>query len=140
MPTARAVSITTLIVVIVGGVVGVALRAALTLPFGADTHPLTVPSVTLAINLVGSLALGVVVGRLGDTRPRLRAFLGTGILGGFTTYSAFAVQTVDVFTAAPFVGLALAAVSVTGGVAAAALGLRLGRGAIGGTPRPERAE
>lgn len=126
--------------VIVGGTIGVALRAALVLPWAADAHPLAVPSVTLVVNLLGSFALGVVVARLGDARPRLRAFLGTGMLGGFTTYSAFAVQTVDVFTAAPLVGLALAAVSVVGGVACAGLGLRVGRGGTAPAAIPEDAE
>jgi CrcB protein len=139
-----------LIVVILGGAVGVAARAALVVPLSAGTHPLVVPAVTLAINLLGSLLLGVVVGVLGDRRPRLRLFLGTGLLGGFTTYSAFAVQVVSTSSAAPIVGLALAAVSVFGGVVAATAGLMLaGRrpGAPGaeedpaGAPlRPEDAE
>lgn len=139
MAITHAPSPTTVLVVIAGGMVGVAARAALVLPFGGDVHPMLVPSMTLAINLVGSLLLGVVVGRLGEGRPRLRAFVGTGMMGGFTTYSGFAVQTVDVFTAAPLVGLALAAVSVIGGVALAALGLRLGRGAAA-PAAPEDAE
>ncbi len=125
----------TLLVVIVGGMLGVAARAALTLPIPANAHPLAVPGVTLGINLAGSFLLGVVVGRLHD-RPRLRAFVGTGIISGFTTYSAFAVQMVQVSTAAPLVGIALAAVSVLGGVAVAALGLRVGRGDRPGEVEP----
>ena len=50
------------------------------------------------------------------------------MLGGFTTYSAFAVQVVDVGGDAPVVGLILAVVSVFGGVLAAAIGLRVGGG------------
>lgn len=127
-PTPRApwFSPATLVLVIAGGAAGVAARAALTLPFGADAHPLVVPAVTLAINLVGSFLLGVVVGALADRHPRLRALLGTGMLGGFTTYSAFAVQSLTTFTSSPVVGLALVAVSVLGGVVAAVAGLRVG--------------
>lgn len=127
MTTDRALSLPTLAVVIAGGMIGVAARAALVLPFGTDAHPLALPGVTLAVNLLGSFLLGYVVGRLPPDRPRLRTFLGTGVLGGFTTYSAFAVQTVGLFTAAPLVGIALALVCVGGGLLAAAFGLRVGR-------------
>ncbi|MEH3089694.1 MAG: CrcB family protein [Microbacterium arborescens] len=113
----------TLLIVMIGGAVGVAVRAALTLPVTGWTHPLVVPAVTLACNLVGSFLLGVVVARWGDHRPRLRAFVGTGVIGGFTTYSAFAVQSIQVATNAPVVGLALMAVSVVGGLLAAAAGI-----------------
>ncbi|MCT9819312.1 CrcB family protein [Microbacterium sp. W1N] len=129
MARARWFSPATLLLVMAGGAVGVAARAAIVLPLGAGTHPLVVPAVTLLINVAGSLLLGVVVGWLGDRRPRLRAFLGTGVLGGFTTYSAFAVQTVTTAADAPLVGLALAVVSVFAGAVAAAAGLRLGRAA-----------
>ncbi len=83
--------------VVAGGFIGVALREILLLPFGdgsaASSHSLVLAAATMAVNVVGSFALGLVVGRLGDGHPIARAFLGTGVLGGFTTYSAFAVQT-----------------------------------------------
>lgn len=129
-----------LVLVILGGALGVAARAALVLPLGGQTHPLVVPGVTLGVNLVGSLLLGVVIGRLGDRHPLGRLFLGTGALGGFTTYSAFAVQSVTVASAAPFVGLALIAVSLFGGVLAAAVGLSIGRRAAGRPGEIEPAE
>ena len=118
----------TLALVVLGGALGVAARAALVVPWAPDVHPLVVPCVTMLVNVSGSLALGWLVGRLGERRPRLRAFAGTGVLGGFTTYSAFAVQTVEVFGAAPVTGMLLAAVTVAGGAAAAAWGLVIGRG------------
>ncbi|SDQ61996.1 CrcB family protein [Microbacterium sp. cf332] len=116
----------TLILVVVGGAAGVAARAALTLPFGGWSHPLVVPALTLGCNILGSFLLGIVVGRWGTRRPRLRAFVGTGVLGGFTTYSAFAVQSIQVATNAPVVGLALVLASLIGGLLAAALGLSVG--------------
>ncbi|OYC98745.1 CrcB-like protein [Microbacterium sp. Yaish 1] len=115
-----------MVLVVIGGAAGVAVRAALTLPFTGWAHPLAVPALTLGCNLLGSFLLGVVVGRWAVSRPRLRAFAGTGVLGGFTTYSAFAVQSIQVATAAPVVGLALVVVSLVGGLVAAALGLALG--------------
>ncbi|OAZ44962.1 CrcB-like protein [Microbacterium arborescens] len=115
-----------MVLVVIGGAAGVAVRAAITLPFTGWAHPLAVPALTLGCNLLGSFLLGVVVGRWAVSRPRLRAFAGTGVLGGFTTYSAFAVQSIQVATAAPVVGLALVVVSLVGGLVAAGLGLALG--------------
>jgi CrcB protein len=112
-------------VVVVGGMIGVALRELLLLPFPPDAGGLVLPAVTMGINVVGSFLLGVVIGRLGDRHPLRRAFVGTGVLGGFTTYSAFAVQAAGLLSAAPVVGVALAAVSVLLGLVAAGLGLRL---------------
>lgn len=125
-------------VVVLGGVLGVALRELLLLPFsggqaawGSLVLPvatvLVLPVATLGVNVLGSFALGIVVGRLGDRHPLTRAFVGTGVLGGFTTYSAFALQTATLLAAAPVAGLALAVVSVLLGLAAAALGLHLTR-------------
>ncbi|PSP94480.1 chromosome condensation protein CrcB [Halobacteriales archaeon QH_8_68_33] len=53
---------------------------------------------TLLVNVVGSFALGVVVYgalRLGRLAPGTRAVLATGFLSSLTTYSTFAVQTVQ---------------------------------------------
>ena len=131
--------------VVAGGFIGVALREILLLPFGdgsaASPHSLVLAAATMAVNVVGSFALGLVVGRLGDGHPIARAFLGTGVLGGFTTYSAFAVQTVALLGAAPVAGVALALVSVLLGILAAALGVRLTQRppgtASGASPAPE---
>jgi len=132
-----------LVLVMLGGAVGVALRALLVVPLSVGTHPLVVPAVTLVINIVGSLLLGVIVGVLDDRRPLLRLFLGTGMMGGFTTYSAFAVHVVTTSSAAPIVGLALIALSVFGGAVAATAGLMMGRrvaGRPGAAEPPEDAE
>ena len=109
--------------VVVGGAFGVLARAVILAPV---TDPDAVPWATLAINGVGSLLLGIVVGWLDDRRPVLRAFLGTGVLGGFTTYSAFAVET-GLWASTPWLAAALAAASLTAGVAGAIVGLFIGR-------------
>jgi len=115
--------------VVAGGAIGVALRELLLLPFdsGASTvaGSLALPVATMGVNVVGSFALGLVVGWLGDGHPVARAFLGTGVLGGFTTYSAFAVQTATLLGSQPLAGAALALVSVLLGLLAAAIGFRL---------------
>ena len=117
-----------LAVVVAGGAVGVAARELVLLPFppGEAGSP-ALPAATLAVNVLGSFALGLVVGRLGSARPLLRAFLGAGVLGGFTTYSSFAVQTAVLVGSSPLAGALLAVVSVAAGLAAAALGLYVTR-------------
>ena len=115
-----------LLIVVIGGAAGVAARAVAVLPFPADAHPLVVPAVTMGVNIVGSFLLGLLLGVLGDRRPGLRLLVGTGFLGGFTTYSAFAVHSLQVFTDAPVVGLVLIAASLFGGVIAAGAGLVVG--------------
>ena len=53
------------------------------------------PVGTLAINALGSLVMGLVVGWLaarGEASATLRLFLTTGVLGGFTTFSSFSLE------------------------------------------------
>lgn len=106
-----------------GGAIGVLARGLLVAPV-AD--PAAVPWTTLAINVAGSLLLGVIVGLLDDRRPLARAFLGTGVMGGFTTYSAFAVA-IALWVATPWLAVGLAAASVVLGVIGAIVGLFIGR-------------
>jgi CrcB protein len=115
------------VAVLVGGLVGSALRLVVDalIPHADDAFPLS----TLLINLLGSLVLGVLVARLWPTAPEwMRAGLGTGLLGSFTTFSAV-VASLFTLTRAGAGGLALLylAISLAGGVAFAALGLWLGR-------------
>lgn len=84
------------------------------------------PTAILAVNILGALLIGVLAARLAGPSD-LRVFLGTGILGGFTTYSAFAVGSVELWTDAPLMAVAYALASLAIGVAAAAFGLRWGR-------------
>ena len=49
---------------------------------------------TFAINVAGSLALGILVHAGRELSPDLRDAIGTGLLGGFTTFSTFSVQAV----------------------------------------------
>ena len=92
------------------------------------------PWATLLVNLVGCLLIGVLLAVLLARFPHspwLRPFLAVGVLGGFTTYSTFAV---DVVRLADAGRLALAAgyvlASVLGGVLAVLAGLLAARAAI----------
>ena len=98
------------------------------------------PWATLLVNLTGCLVLGLLIGlvfarSLGPSW--LRPFLGTGVLGGYTTFSAFAVETVQLTEAGrPGLAAGYVACSVLGGVAASALGTAVGRGLS--RPHPPR--
>ncbi len=89
----------------------------------------TFPISTLVINTLGAFALGFMVSRLWPTAPDwLRAGLGAGLLGSFTTFSAFAVSLVSLVAAAQWMpALAYLAATLILGFGAAALGLHLGR-------------
>ena len=113
----------TILAVAAGGVLGTAARLGLDalLPHAHDAFPWS----TLIVNVVGSLALGFLVARVWPIAPDwLRAALGAGVLGSFTTFSAVAVAMIELPLATAAVYLA---VSVVLGLGAALLGLRLGR-------------
>jgi CrcB protein len=92
---------------------------------------LAFPFGTLAVNIAGSLAMGFLVEALAlkfNLSPALRGFLTVGLLGGFTTFSAFSLEVALLIERNTY---ALAAVYVVASVAlsvgALFLGLFLGR-------------
>ncbi|MCK3768773.1 CrcB family protein [Microbacterium aerolatum] len=118
-----------LLLVMLGGMLGTAARLGIgfLVPDAAG-----IPFANLTVNVLGALLIGVLAARLpfDGLRGRwkdMRVFLATGILGGFTTYSAFAVGTVELWASAPPAAAAYAALTLGLGIAAAALGMRLGR-------------
>ena len=122
-----------------GGALGSLARWGLGLAF---PHPAGAwPTATLLVNLPGCLLLGLLAAALFSRHPGspwLRPFLGTGVLGGWTTFSAFAVDAVQLADAGRWTAAAAyVLVSVVGGVLAAAAGVRLGRAVP--APRAERA-
>jgi len=115
-----------LVAVILGGLVGTALRLAIdtALPHPDDAFPLS----TLVINAVGAFALGVLVARVWPVAPSwLRSGLGAGLLGSFTTFSAVAVSLVSLSHAGEWMtALGYLALTVVLGLGAAGLGIVLG--------------
>ena len=104
----------------------------LTDAFVARHNPFRMPLGTLLINVTGSLLLGVLTGLLtagppDSTGATVRAVLGTGFCGGYTTFSTASVETVRLWLAeGRSTGVGYAAATLVGSLAAAAFGLWLG--------------
>lgn len=107
----------TVAAVAVGGALGAALRWGLELALGTDGWPWA----TLLVNVLGCAALAVLVTRAAPRRPWLRAGVGTGLLGGFTTFSTYAVQVAALAGGAPALALLYAVATPLLCVGAAAL-------------------
>ena len=121
----------TLIQVAAGGALGASARY-LTLVGATRLFGLGFPWGTLIVNVVGSFLMGVLIVMLAERDAmRFAPFLTVGLLGGFTTFSAFSLDAVtlvergQVGAAAGYVGASVA-VSIT----ALMLGLWIARGAI----------
>lgn len=110
-----------------GGALGALLR------YGVEEAirwggPPAVPVATLAVNLAGCLAIGFFLAAAADSArvAAWRPFLAVGLLGGFTTYSALAVEAVALARGdAAVVAIGYLAVSLAGGLLAVSLGERL---------------
>ena len=115
-----------LLAVLAGGALGTGLRLALDslVPHGDAAFPVS----TLVINVVGAFTLGVLTARVGPTaRPWVRAGLGPGLLGSFTTFSAFAVSLVSLTDAGEWqLGALYLVATVALGFGAAWAGLWVG--------------
>ena len=109
-----------------GGVVGTLLRWGV-----SELLPVTpgeLPWATLLVNVLGAALLALVAARVAD--PLGRAFLGSGLLGAFTTMSAFGVETAELVGDAPAVAvLYVTLTAVLGLGAAAAAAAAFGRAA-----------
>lgn len=81
-------------VVAVGGAIGASARYGASLIW--PTAPGTFPTTTLLVNVVGCAVMGVLMVILTEARTSphrlLRPFFGTGVLGGFTTFSTYAMD------------------------------------------------
>ncbi len=122
--------------VAVGGGAGALARYRLGLAMqvdGALNDKMAFPWPTLTVNVLGSLIMGLLTGWLayqgaGAKVETARLLLGVGLLGGFTTFSAFSLETIvlleraAVATACLYVGT-----SVLAGIAALFLGLNVMR-------------
>jgi fluoride exporter len=89
------------------------------------------PYGTLTVNLLGSLILGCVIGMMlkkPDLSPDWKLFLGTGFCGGFTTFSAFALENYSMLEQKfPGTSVLYISVSIVFGIVAIAAGVVIGR-------------
>lgn len=113
----------TLLQVAIGGAIGASLRyltgVATLRAFGPGF-----PWGTLVVNILGSMAMGalvVILAQKGGTR--FAPFLMTGILGGFTTFSAFSLDAITLYERGQ---IGVAAAYVLGSVVLSLLGLVAG--------------
>jgi CrcB protein len=111
--------------VFVGGGLGACLRWGLSLLLNPLSH--VVPLGTLAANLIGGYLIGIAAAFFAhrhDLPPELKLFAITGILGGFTTFSAFSNEVVSLLAEGrPGWASATAAAHLFGSLALTALGV-----------------
>jgi fluoride exporter len=115
--------------VALGGAIGAAARFAVAQWTGARWG-WTFPWGTFAVNITGSLAIGLVMTLLvaRGSDPMYRLLLVTGFLGGYTTFSAFSFEALALLESRRWDAAALYLIgSVVVGLLATALGLGLGR-------------
>jgi len=116
-----------LFAVAVGALVGTALRLGLDtlVPHADDGFPTS----TLIINVLGSFVLALLVARVWPvSSTAVKAALGPGLIGSFTTFSAFAVSLVSLVESGEVVVAGVyVLVTLLGGYSAAWAGLHLGR-------------
>lgn len=122
---------TRLLAVALGGGAGAVARYLASGWISRWVYPSPFPFGTLAVNAVGSFALGLLVGLVAEPRPwlspALRLFLSAGFLGAFTTFSTFSVDTLQALRAGePRIAITNIAVSLGLGLLACWLGLELG--------------
>lgn len=111
-----------------GGAVGAWLRFVAGRLIGANPFPYA----TLTVNVLGSLAMGLLAGwlaRHGESGEPWRLLLGVGVLGGFTTFSAFSLELALMIERGTMAQAATyVALSLLGGVGGLFAGLALARG------------
>ena len=110
-----------------GGAIGAMLRY-----FIATLIAASFPYATMVINITGSLAMGLLIGVLARTLPpmqeEIRLFVAVGILGGYTTFSAFSLDAVSLWQRGDFAGAGLyVTVSVVVSILALVAGLTVTR-------------
>ena len=121
----------TLLLVGVGGFLGASMRYLAAAWVQNAIGSAGFPYGTLAVNAAGCLLIGLVVGFFEARQPlssEAQAFVIVGVLGGFTTFSAFGMDTIRlVRDGAYLAGSANVVLQVAIGLSAVAVGLRLGQ-------------
>lgn len=116
-----------ILLVALGGAIGAVLRYLLGMGIAtALPHPF--PIGTLTINVLGSFLIGMLFFLFNDSawQEMYRAFVVVGVLGGFTTFSAFSLETLGLLNTGRYAAaLIYVLLSVGLGLGAAILGMKL---------------
>jgi fluoride exporter len=108
-----------------GGAAGSMLRYAVSLAAAGRTFPLG----TLLVNIAGSFVIGLVLALSSKNEAfatNWKLFLATGICGGFTTFSAFSAENLQLLQSGKaLLSMLYIAISIVAGIAAAWLGYKL---------------
>lgn len=80
--------------------------------------PSSFPFATLGINLLGCFLIGLVMGTVWGRGPAVQLFVVVGVLGGFTTFSAFGFETLTLLRSQPAIALGYVLASVILGLVA----------------------
>ena len=115
------------------GLVGVFARYGLN-SFAVNILGFEFPAATIVINILGSFLIGLTFVAGSEAlviSEDMRIVLMAGLLGGFTTFSAFSLEAVGLFTAGRYVFAGLyVLLSIGGGISATLLGIYIGRLAL----------
>lgn len=122
------------LLVAAGGAIGASLRHGAGI-LSVRHLPATWPWATFSVNLLGGFAMGLVAGwfalKAAEGGQDLRLFLATGVLGGFTTFSAYSLETMNMLRSGEAgKAFAYAALSIIFSVAALGLGLWIAKRAF----------
>ena len=122
--------ILTLSLVALGGAIGASLRWLFGVAMLRATGPTDFPMAILSVNVIGSFLMGVfVVAAAHRGLTHLSPFVMTGLLGGFTTFSAFSLETMTLIERGQVASASLyVLLSVGLSVGGLALGLLVARG------------
>jgi CrcB protein len=121
-----------LLLVIGGAAVGAPLRYLSDRAI-QSRHDTVFPWGTLAVNVIGSLILGVVIGAVsaGGASPQVQLAVGTGFCGALTTYSTFSYETLRLLEDdARLFAAANVVVSIVAGLGAAFLGVAISQAVL----------
>lgn len=117
------------LLVALGGALGAMARYAAGTLLGSLGNGF--PTSTFVVNILGSIAMGLLIGILARTTPQfqneIRLFVAVGLFGGFTTFSSFSLDTITMIERGDYV---LAGTYVVGSVLLGIAGLMMGLWAV----------
>jgi len=109
-----------ILAVALGGALGSVARYAI----GLLPNPLPIPIWTFAVNFLGALLIGFIIGQQSKLGPATFVGLKTGLCGGFTTFSTFSQETLSLFESGRYF---YAAAYALGSLILCIIGVALGR-------------